>query len=96
MKGLLHPDADEEFAAAVRYYSGIDLDLGIRFYRAIERLISEVCDHPDRYREFDPPARRHFSTDFPYALIYVIKPDCVWIVAVMHMKQEPGFWRERF
>lgn len=95
MKGLLHPAADEDFAAAVQYYADIDPDLGFRFYREIERLITNVCDHPERYREFDPPARRHFSFEFPFALIYIVKPDYVWIVAVMHMKREPGFWRER-
>lgn len=70
MKGLLHPAADEEFAAAVQYYTDIDPDLGFRFYREIERLIANVCDHPERNRQFDPPARRHFSFEFPFALVY--------------------------
>ena len=95
MKGLLHPAADEEFAGAVRYYAEIDPDLGARFYREIERMIGNVCADPERYRRFDPPARRHLSADFPYALIYVEKPDYVWIVAVMHLKRRPGYWRER-
>lgn len=56
MKGLLHPAADDEFAAAVQYYQAIDPELGVRFYREMERLISNVCEHPERYRELDPPA----------------------------------------
>jgi len=42
---------------------------------------------PKRYREFDPPARRRLSTDFPYAIIYIIEPTYVWIIAVMYMKR---------
>jgi hypothetical protein len=61
----LHPEADEELAEAVRYYAAIDAELGIRFYREIERLMFEVCAHPQRFRRFDPPARRHFSHSFP-------------------------------
>jgi plasmid stabilization system protein ParE len=95
VKGLLHPAADEEFAASVQYYHDIEPDLGIRFYREIERLIANVCNHPERYCEFDPPARRHLSFEFPYALVYITKPEHVWIVAVMHMKRDPGYWRER-
>jgi hypothetical protein len=95
VKGLLHPQADEEFAAAFVYYTDIDPDLGFRFYRVIERLILDVCAYPDRYREFDPPARRHFSSEFPYGVVYMVKPDYVWIVAVMHMKRDPGYWRKR-
>jgi len=91
----LHPEADEEFAGAVRYYSEISPELGVRFYREMERLFCDVCAHPERFRRFDPPARRHFSQDFPYAVIFLDKPDCVWIVAVMHLKRRPGYWRQR-
>jgi hypothetical protein len=70
-------------------------DLGVRFYREMERLIRDVCAHPERFRKFDPPVRRHFSAQFPYAVIYLEKPDHVWIVALMHMKRKPGYWRER-
>jgi len=31
VKFLLHPEADEEFAGAFRYYSEISPDLGVRF-----------------------------------------------------------------
>ena len=95
MKGLLHPAADEEFAEAVRYYSEIDTDLGARFYREIEELIGDVSAHPERYRKIDPHVRRRISADFPYALIYLEKSDHVWIVAVMHLKRRPGYWRKR-
>lgn len=95
MKVSLHPEADEEFAAAVRYYSEISPELGLRFYHEMERLFREASLDPERFRKFDPPARRHFSHDFPYAIIFVEKPDKLRVVAVMHMKRRPGYWRER-
>lgn len=95
MKAVLHPEADAEFAEAVAYYRAIDPELGIRFYREMERLIGEVCAHPQRYCRFDPPARRHFSTWFPYAVVYLDQPDRVWIVAIMHMKRRPAYWKDR-
>jgi plasmid stabilization system protein ParE len=95
VKAFLHPAADEELAEATRYYAKIDSSLSIRFYHEIERLIGEISTHPDRYRKIDPPARRHISTDFPYALIYLEKPDHIWIVAVMHLKRHPAYWRKR-
>jgi len=95
VRGLLHPAADEELAEAVRFYAQIDPDLGIRFYREMERLIFDICAHPARYRRFDPPARRHFSNEFPFAVIYIERPDYVWIVSIMHMKRQPGYWRKR-
>ena len=95
MSFLLHPEADEEFALAVRYYSEISSQLGIRFYREMERLLREVCVHPERHWQFDPPVRRHLSREFPYAVIFLVRPEHVWIVAVMNMKRRPSYWRER-
>ena len=61
----------------------------------MERLLHEVCMEPERFRTYDPPARRHFSRDFPYAVIFLERSGVIWIVAVMHMKRHPGYWRER-
>ncbi len=95
MRPLVHPEADEELAEAIRYYSEISPELGVRFYREMERLLLEACATPERFWKFDPPARRHLSGDFPYAIIFLEKPEHVWIVAVMQMKRRPGYWRER-
>ncbi len=88
-------EADEEFTEALRHYFGINPELGGRFYDEIERLIDKARLHPRRYREFDPPARRLLAQDFPYALVYLDEPDCVWVIAVMHLKRQPGYWRQR-
>ena len=90
-----HPEAAEEYAGAARYYGAIDPGLGGRFFDEIERLILEVRQHPDRFWLFDPPVRRHLSTVFPYAVFFLDQPDHVWIVAVMHCKRRPSYWRQR-
>jgi len=90
-----HPEAAEEYAAAADYYVKLQPELGGRFYDEIEGLIETVCRQPDLFRIFDSPARRHFSTVFPYAVIYVEQPDRVVIVAVMNCKKRPGYWKHR-
>ena len=95
MKIVLHPAADEEFSEAVAYYAAIDVSLGQRFHLEMERLMRKVCAHPKSFRQFDPPARRHFSSCFPYGIIYLELDDRLWIVAVMHMKRKPGYWKSR-
>jgi hypothetical protein len=95
MKAKTHPEADEEFAEAMRYYSAISPELGVRFYEEMERLFQEICEDPERFWKFDPPARRHLSQNFPYAIIYLEKPEHIWIVAVMHMKRRFGYWKTR-
>jgi len=92
---FFHPEAAEEYAAAAEYYFQIEPALGERFYDEIERLIETVCRQPDLFRVFDAPARRHFSTVFPCAVIYLEQPDPVWIIAVMNCKQQTGYWKYR-
>jgi plasmid stabilization system protein ParE len=69
--------------------------VAVRFFDEIERLILEIRRQPERFRQFDPPARRHFPDVFPYSVIYLEEPNRIWIVAVMHLKRRPSYWRER-
>ncbi len=90
-----HPEAGEEYARAAEYYTRINPELGAQFHDEIERLILDLRRLPERFRMFDPPVRRHFSELFPYAVLYVDQPDRVIIIAIMHMKRRPGYWRKR-
>ena len=90
-----HPQADEEYAQAAQYYTAIAPELGARFYDEIERLILEVRQRPNRFFRFSPPARRALTRKFPYSVVFLDQPDRIWIMAVMHAKRRPGYWRER-
>jgi plasmid stabilization system protein ParE len=92
---VLHDEALRELREAVEYYKAISPELVADFYQEMERLIHEVCLHPRLFRQFDPPARRHFSNRFPYGIIYLAEPDRVWIIAIMPLKRKPAYWRTR-
>lgn len=96
MKPLrFHRAAREEVRAVARHYAEIHPGLGGQFYDAIDGLVRDIRTQPTVFRMFDPPARRHFGSRFPYAVVYLDLPDRIWIVAVMHFKQRPGYWAER-
>ena len=90
-----HHEANEEFFEALRYYTAINPELGGRYYDEIHRLIAEAGETPGAFRVIRKPARRHFTRDFPYGIIYVERPDDIWILAVMHLHRKPGYWRQR-
>ena len=92
---IFHPRADEEYVEAVRYYADVSPKLAARFHAEAERSIRELCRQPGRYFQFDPPARRALVQKFPYSVVFLEKEDQIWIVAVMHTKRRPGYWRER-
>jgi plasmid stabilization system protein ParE len=92
---LLHPEADAEFLDELRHYAEISPGLGDRFYEEISTLLRRACAHPRRYRLFDPPVRRVLAADFPYAVLYVVKADYVWVLAVAPLKRDPDYWKHR-
>ena len=92
---VFHPEAEEEYADAVQYYADIASTLGNQFYEEIERRIKEIRRQPGRFFRFSPPARRALAYKFPYLVVFWDQPDRVWIVAVMHAKRRPGYWRKR-
>jgi hypothetical protein len=59
------------------------------------RLIHEIAAHPETFRQFDPPVRRHFSSWFPYGIIYLEQQEYLWVVAIIHLKRHPNYWKER-
>lgn len=90
-----HREALAEAKVSAEHYAAISPELGLRFYDTVDRLVREVCAQPALYRVVDPPARRHFRRPFPHAVIYIDRPDHVWIVAVAPFKMRPGHWKER-
>lgn len=80
---------------ALRYYAAIHPNLGRRFYDEIDKLIDEACAEPQRFRQLRPPVRRHLSKIFPYGLLFVDRPDEVFILAVMHCSRRPNYWAHR-
>lgn len=90
-----HRSAAAEYAVAAEYYAGINPALGQRFHAEIESLIAEVCTHPTLYRRHSDHTRRHFSTVFPYGVLYRDLPDEVRILAIMPLRRDPNYWRDR-
>jgi len=90
-----HREALEEFDEAAIAYAAINPALGHRFYQVIDSLIIDACTMPQTFRMIHPPVRRHFTREFPYGILYVDRPDEIWILAVMPLHRKPGYWTHR-
>lgn len=96
MRLEFHPEALEEFDDAAHYYADCQEGLDLRFVAAVESAIRRILDAPERWRIFAGDVRRCLTNIFPYAILYTIEPEgYVLIIAVMHCRREPGYWRHR-
>jgi hypothetical protein len=38
---------------------------------------------------------RALANRYPYGVLYAVEPDRIYVAAVMHLRQRPGYWRGR-
>lgn len=95
MKSEMHPEAREEFLAAIDYYNDAEPGLGMAFYSEVESAIGLVENYPDLWAEVGGGVRRCLVRRFPFAVLYSRVTSRIFIYAIMHTKREPGYWRNR-
>jgi len=95
MKSAIHSAALLEVGEAVDYYNGEVVGLGDDFFEESRLTIKRIEENPRQFSRLGRSARRAKLKRFPYGVVYLIEQDRVWIIAVMHLKRRPGYWRDR-
>ncbi len=90
-----HPEALTEFVESAVYYGSQQPNLGYRFIAAVEEAVRRIAAHPQLYPVIEANIRRCRVLLFPYGIIYRVKADSIEIVAIMHLRREPGYWKHR-
>lgn len=90
---ISHP-ASAEFADAVRWYEQKRTGLGGEFFDAVTTTIESIRSRP----EIGTAAGRTRSwllSRFPYRVIYRVRREDIYIVAIAHTSRRPGYWKNR-
>lgn len=88
---VFHPEAREEFLAAVDRYEQHRPGLGAKFVAAVQRAAQHTFEWPDAGASVGPDLRRVFVRRFPYYLLYSAESDRIFIVAVGHFRRHPRY-----
>ena len=91
MRYVFHPEALAEYAEAVQYYAQQRTEVAQAFINAVEDAVYRVREAPTRYTTIDGDVRRCMTHRFPYGILYIIEPDYILILAVMHCSREPRY-----
>jgi len=94
---FFHPEADAELIDAASYYGERSLTVGIEFLQVIDAAIAWITELPLAAPAWPgrPSVRRRIVGKFPYAIVYVVEPAAIRIIAVEHAKRRPGSWLHR-
>lgn len=91
-----HPEAQHEFAAAARFYEDQRYGLGLDFALTVQHTYERLLQSPAAGAPFGRRLRRVLVPRFPYGLLYRVEAHRIYIIAVMHLRRRPGYWRSRF
>lgn len=95
MNALFHPAAESEFNAAIDYYEDIEKGLGYDFSLEVFSALERIIAFPKAWLVIEGEIRRSLVRRFPYGILYAEEKDKVYVVAVMHLHRDPGYWKHR-
>jgi hypothetical protein len=87
--------AEIELEEAVAYYDEQELGLGDRFLDQVARAIDQIATNPLGWAKIEIDIRRCATGNFPFHIIYKIYSDEFLIIAIMHMRRKPLYWKKR-
>ncbi|MCB1806557.1 MAG: type II toxin-antitoxin system RelE/ParE family toxin [Candidatus Competibacteraceae bacterium] len=90
-----HPEALKEADEAAAFYKQKHPGLELRFLEALNDIIARIRRNPSIYRRIEGEVRKCRIMRFPYGVIYRDQGDRVEVLAVMHLRQRPGYWKSR-
>ncbi|MFH0795360.1 MAG: type II toxin-antitoxin system RelE/ParE family toxin [bacterium] len=95
MNYAFHPEAETELAEAIDFYEDREAGLGEDFALEVQYTIQNILSYPRAWPAVADDVRRCLTHRFPYGVLYSIEPDRVYVVAVMHLRRKPRYWKRR-
>jgi hypothetical protein len=95
MHVVSHPEADEELKAAALWYEDRQPGLGDAFLDEFGHTLHRILAEPERWRKIRGGNRKLNFHRFPYAIVYNVRSDALYVKAVMHLHRRPFYWGHR-
>lgn len=87
--------AQKELDETFEYYEYQQENLGYRFIYEVQEAVDRIKFYPKGWHPLSKNNRRCLIKNFPYGLIYQIKENYIFIIAVANLHREPNYWIDR-
>jgi toxin ParE1/3/4 len=94
----LHPEARAELRESVLFYrERAGEQWASRYKQRVTEGLQAIAANPSRYPELPElrGVRKIRLTQFPFSILYIVRPDYIWVVAIAHAKRRPDYWKAR-
>lgn len=92
---IVSREARADIEEAIARLEGISPRLPVRFAIELERVYSLILSYPEMYPSVYKNFRRALLRKFPYSLFYVIEPEVILIIGVVHQARDESTWKRR-
>src|SRR5437667_8711616 len=87
--------AQHEVEEASDYYEQQREGLGHEFILAFEKTLEDIELFPGLGSKIEANCRRRRLKKFPYGVVFRVYEGAIYVLAVMHMRRKPGYWKRR-
>ena len=95
MKWRVETAAQAELEEAAAWYETQRTGLSAEFLDEFDKGIRLISEHPKAWKPVGRRVRQYRLNRFPYGIIYQLREDEIFVVAVAHLHRRPGYWRRR-
>jgi toxin ParE1/3/4 len=92
---IVSREARADIEEAIARLAGISPQLPVRFAIELERVYSLILEYPEMYPRVYKTFRRALLRKFPYSMFYVIEPEVILIVGIVHQARDESTWKRR-
>jgi plasmid stabilization system protein ParE len=90
-----HDEAKVEIAHETLYYNQISRALAERFVKALEDAVALASQFPEMGTAYKHGTRRYYPGKFPFSIVYLDRPEEIYVLALAPFARKPGYWRSR-
>lgn len=92
---IVQPEAEADLAEAFDWYERRRPGMGHDFLAEVDRVLQFVAENPLRTPQIWREARRALPRRFPYAVLYVLRGNDIYVIAVLHQRRDPRIAQAR-
>ena len=94
-KVRFHPEAEEEYQAALAWYQARSPRSAERFEVETEHVLGMIAANSSMFARYGEEHQLVMLRRFPFSVVYRMHPNHVEVVALAHSRRSAGYWRGR-
>lgn len=95
MKYQFTDQAKSELDDAMAYYESRVLGLGLKLFDDFENTIQRLLEFPESTPLLTQDIQKAVLSHYSFNIIYQIEEGILRILAFMHQKRKPDYWKKR-